>query len=257
VHLCTHLLRANTDEKQKHCVADSAHGRWVSQVRGQVERFSPKPADFPKQSGGAHRERDRSLGVRGGGRRRHGRSAYMQRGRDHRRSHFASDSDSSLADEEFTGGMRGGVGFVGGGGGYTGGSGSFLAGLVPYPLVGRSGAENDQEAQGGAAAAAGGGGLAAAGGGGAHGKGSSEITPVSVDPTISFADVGGLGGYVKALKEMVFLPLVYPELFTQFAVSPPRGVLLYGPPGTGKTLIARALAASAARSGTKVCMTDT
>jgi ATP-dependent Zn protease len=101
------------------------------------------------------------------------------------------------------------------------------------------------------------GGLAAAGGGGAHGKGSSEITPVSVDPTISFADVGGLGGYVKALKEMVFLPLVYPELFTQFAVSPPRGVLLYGPPGTGKTLIARALAASAARSGTKVCTTAT
>jgi SpoVK/Ycf46/Vps4 family AAA+-type ATPase len=57
---------------------------------------------------------------------------------------------------------------------------------------------------------------------------------------------------VKALKEMVFLPLVYPEVFAQFNVSPPRGVLLYGPPGTGKTLIARALAASAARSGTKV-----
>eukprot|EP00959_Pyramimonas_sp_CCMP1952_P098489 2059061-Pyramimonas_sp.AAC.1 len=51
---------------------------------------------------------------------------------------------------------------------------------------------------------------------------------------------------------MVFLPLVYPEVFAQFNVTPPRGVLLYGPPGTGKTLIARALAASAARSGTKV-----
>jgi hypothetical protein len=47
------------------------------------------------------------------------------------------------------------------------------------------------------------GGLAAAGGGGTHGKGSSEITPVAVDPTISFQDVGGLGSYVKALKEMV------------------------------------------------------
>ena len=75
---------------------------------------------------------------------------------------------------------------------------------------------------------------------------------MQVDPTVSFADVGGLGHYVQSLKEMVFLPLVYPEVFAQFKVTPPRGVLLYGPPGTGKTLIARALAASAARSGTKV-----
>jgi hypothetical protein len=36
-----------------------------------------------------------------------------------------------------------------------------------------------------------------------------------------------------ALQEMVFLPLLYPELFTRFRVNPPRGVLFYGPPGTG------------------------
>jgi SpoVK/Ycf46/Vps4 family AAA+-type ATPase len=53
---------------------------------------------------------------------------------------------------------------------------------------------------------------------------------------------------VRALKEMVFLPLVYPELFARFRVAPPRGVLFYGPPGTGKTLVARALAAHAARA---------
>ena len=45
--------------------------------------------------------------------------------------------------------------------------------------------------------------------------------------------MGGLEHYVTALKEMVFLPLVYPELFERFKVQPPRGVLFYGPPGTG------------------------
>lgn len=59
--------------------------------------------------------------------------------------------------------------------------------------------------------------------------------------------VGGLDHYIRALKEMIFLPLTYPELFSRFGLSPPRGVLFYGPPGTGKTLVARALAAQASR----------
>ncbi len=54
-----------------------------------------------------------------------------------------------------------------------------------------------------------------------------------VDPSIDFDQVGGLDSYVHALKEMVFLPLLYPELFERFHVQPPRGVLFYGPPGTG------------------------
>jgi hypothetical protein len=48
---------------------------------------------------------------------------------------------------------------------------------------------------------------------------------------VGFDQVGGLDHYVKALKEMVFLPLVYPELFQRFHIAPPRGVLFYGPPG--------------------------
>ena len=43
---------------------------------------------------------------------------------------------------------------------------------------------------------------------------------------------------------MVALPLLYPEVFQRFNITPPRGVLFHGPPGTGKTLLARALAAS-------------
>lgn len=54
---------------------------------------------------------------------------------------------------------------------------------------------------------------------------------LQVDPSVSFDQVGGLDHYIRALKEMVFLPLVYPELFERFHISPPRGVLFYGPPG--------------------------
>ena len=51
---------------------------------------------------------------------------------------------------------------------------------------------------------------------------------------------------------MVALPLLYPELFQQFGITPPRGVLFHGPPGTGKTLLARALAASCSTGNTKI-----
>lgn len=91
------------------------------------------------------------------------------------------------------------------------------------------------------------------GAGGAMQKQKSvEITPVTVDASITFSDIGGLEHYVHSLKEMVFLPLVYPEVFRKFHLNPPKGVLLHGPPGTGKTLCARALAAAAKRSGQNV-----
>ena len=61
---------------------------------------------------------------------------------------------------------------------------------------------------------------------------------------MDFDDVGGLGPVIQSLKEMISLPLLYPELYERFAIAPPRGVLFYGPPGTGKTLVAKALAAS-------------
>ncbi|KAA6420881.1 MAG: ATPase family AAA domain-containing protein [Trebouxia sp. A1-2] len=95
-------------------------------------------------------------------------------------------------------------------------------------------------------------GASATGASGHERSGNAEITPLEVDPSVSFDQVGGLEHYIKALKEMVFLPLVYPELFERFHLSPPRGVLFYGPPGTGKTLVARALAATASKAGTKV-----
>ncbi|PXF45293.1 ATPase family AAA domain-containing protein 2 [Gracilariopsis chorda] len=71
-----------------------------------------------------------------------------------------------------------------------------------------------------------------------------SIEPIQVDLDLSWDDIGGLDHHVRALKEMVFLPLLYPEVFDKFHMEPPKGVLFYGPPGTGKTLCARALAAS-------------
>src|SRR6478735_7146980 len=59
---------------------------------------------------------------------------------------------------------------------------------------------------------------------------------------INYDDVGGMDETIKALREMVELPLRYPELFTRLGVDPPKGVLLHGPPGTGKTRLAQAVA---------------
>uniref|UniRef100_A0A5B7BUG9 AAA+ ATPase domain-containing protein n=1 Tax=Davidia involucrata TaxID=16924 RepID=A0A5B7BUG9_DAVIN len=83
-------------------------------------------------------------------------------------------------------------------------------------------------------------------------KGGADIQPLQVDETVSFDDIGGLSEYIDALKEMVFFPLLYPDFFASYHITPPRGVLLCGPPGTGKTLIARALACAASKAGQKV-----
>jgi SpoVK/Ycf46/Vps4 family AAA+-type ATPase len=83
-------------------------------------------------------------------------------------------------------------------------------------------------------------------------KALADADPLGVDPNVSFDGVGGLDDHINQLKEMVSLPLLYPEVFQQFHVTPPRGVLFHGPPGTGKTLLARALASSVSSQGKKV-----
>ncbi|KAJ5088187.1 hypothetical protein N7456_011803 [Penicillium angulare] len=80
----------------------------------------------------------------------------------------------------------------------------------------------------------------------------ADADPLGVDMTVNFDSVGGLQGHIDQLKEMVSLPLLYPEIFQRFHIVPPRGVLFHGPPGTGKTLLARALANSVSSEGRKV-----
>jgi SpoVK/Ycf46/Vps4 family AAA+-type ATPase len=83
-------------------------------------------------------------------------------------------------------------------------------------------------------------------------KALADADPLGVDQNVDFSKVGGLEGHIDQLKEMVQMPLLYPELFLKFHVTPPRGVLFHGPPGTGKTLLARALAASVGSGGRKI-----
>lgn len=59
---------------------------------------------------------------------------------------------------------------------------------------------------------------------------------------IGYRDIGGLGPELDQIREVLELPLRFPEVFERLGIDPPKGVLLHGPPGTGKTLIARAVA---------------
>ncbi|GAC1320285.1 MAG: hypothetical protein NVSMB16_15610 [Acidimicrobiales bacterium] len=71
-------------------------------------------------------------------------------------------------------------------------------------------------------------------------------------PDISYDDVGGLDSQIEAITDAVELPFVHRELFAEYRLPAPKGILLYGPPGCGKTLIAKAVANSLAKKVAEV-----
>jgi proteasome-associated ATPase len=78
-------------------------------------------------------------------------------------------------------------------------------------------------------------------------KSEAEELVLEEVPDVDYSHIGGLQKEIEQVRDAVELPFLHPQLFAEYKLSAPKGVLLYGPPGCGKTLIAKAVANSIAK----------
>ena len=82
----------------------------------------------------------------------------------------------------------------------------------------------------------------------------SEVEDLVLEevPNVCYEDVGGLDRQIEKIVDAVELPFLHRDLFAEYDLPAPKGILLYGPPGCGKTLIAKAVANSLAAKVSEV-----
>ncbi|KAK8124812.1 Tat-binding-like protein 7 [Apiospora kogelbergensis] len=280
----------NEDEKEDESSSSNARGRRGAKGRGRAAKRSRQPEDSGEGEDEIDQEElaDELMELRDGGRRRSPAIAYeaaksRRKSRGRRVNYAIKPLDQVIIEPEeeeeqaaptttgrkrpFGGVEASGPGALFGGPWGTGAAGGVdsdssddemgtragLAGNVGMtptsaaPLVLAGGSKNPGlDGLGGAGAAAPNVGKVK------DQKAYADADPLGVDMTVDFSKVGGLQGHIEQLKEMVQLPLLYPDLYLHLHVTPPRGVLFHGPPGTGKTLVARALANSVGFGGKKI-----
>jgi proteasome-associated ATPase len=78
-------------------------------------------------------------------------------------------------------------------------------------------------------------------------KSSVEQVILEEVPDVSYEDIGGLGDQIEVLRDAIELPYLHADVFKEYSLEAPKGILLYGPPGCGKTMIGKAIANSLAQ----------
>lgn len=73
------------------------------------------------------------------------------------------------------------------------------------------------------------------------GKARASFAPAIIDPSITFASIGGADDIIETVMELVFFPQLHYSTFRRFNIEMPHGIIFYGPPGTGKTMMAKAI----------------